>query len=71
MDEQERKLRTLLVGPQAKAKTHIRAMAAIGSLQRPVLSSLAEIELRSEREPMLEGAMAVLTYHHRGGRGAP
>jgi AcrR family transcriptional regulator len=72
MEEQERKLRTLLVGPQAKAKAHIRAMAAIGALQRPVISSLAEVELRSEREPILEAAMAVLTYHHhRGGKGAP
>ena len=71
MEEQERRLRTLLVGPQAKAKAHIRAMAAIGALQRPVISSMAEVELRSEREAILEAAIAVLTYHHRGAKAAP
>jgi AcrR family transcriptional regulator len=63
IDEQERKLRVLLVGSQAKAKAHIRAMAAMGALQRTVISTLPEEELRSERDAMVDAAMAVLTVH--------
>lgn len=61
IEEQERKLRVLLVGSQAKSKAHIRAMAAMGALQRTVVSSLPEKELRSEREAVVDAAMAALT----------
>ena len=61
IEKQERKLRVLLVGSQAKSKAHIRAMAAMGALQRTVVSSLPEKELRSEREAVVDAAMAALT----------
>jgi hypothetical protein len=63
IDEQERRLRVLLVGSQARAKAHIRAMAALGALQRTVVSSIPEQDLRAERDAMVDAAMAVLTCH--------
>jgi AcrR family transcriptional regulator len=63
VEEQERRLRVLLVGSQARVKAHIRAMAALGALQRTVVSNLPEQDLRSERDAMVDAAMAVLTCH--------
>jgi len=69
VDEQERKLRVLLVGSQARAKAHIRATAALGALQRTVISSLPEVDLRSERDAIVDAAMAVLTWRRGKGGG--
>ena len=53
----------LLVGSQAKGKAHIRAMASMGALQRTVISPLPAEELRSERDAMVDAAVAALTCH--------
>jgi AcrR family transcriptional regulator len=63
IEEQERRLRVLLVGSQARSKAHIRAMAAMGALQRTVTSSFLEEELRAERDAVVDAAMAALTVH--------
>ena len=63
IEEQERRLRVLLVGPRAKGKAHIRATASMGALQRAVISALPAEELRSQRDAMVDAAVAVLTYH--------
>jgi AcrR family transcriptional regulator len=60
--EQEHKLRVLLVGARAKERAHVRAAAAIGSLQHPVIH-LPGIDLKPEREALLDSAMAALTVH--------
>lgn len=62
IQEQERKLRTLLVGARAKERAHVRAAAAIGSLRYPVIQ-LPGIDLRPEREALIDAAMAALTCH--------
>jgi AcrR family transcriptional regulator len=62
LEEQERKLRTLLVGPRAKERAHVRAAAAIGSLRHPVVN-LPGVDLVPEREALLDSAMAVLSNH--------
>lgn len=62
MQEQERKLRTLLVGARAKERAHVRAAAAIGSLRHPIIH-LPGIDLRAERDSLLDAAMAALTCH--------
>ena len=63
IEEQERRLRVLLVGSQAKGKAHIRAMASMGALQRTVISPLPAEDLRSERDAMVDAAVAALTCH--------
>jgi AcrR family transcriptional regulator len=62
IQEQERKLRILLVGARAKERAHVRAAAAIGSLRHPVVH-LPGVDLRPEREALLDSAMAALTCH--------
>jgi AcrR family transcriptional regulator len=60
IQEQERKLRILLVGPRAKDRAHVRAAAAIGTLRHPVIQ-LPGIDLRPERDSLVDAAMAALT----------
>jgi AcrR family transcriptional regulator len=62
IQEQERRLRILLVGARAKERAHVRAAAAIGSLRHPVIQ-LPGIDLRPEREALIDAAMAALTCH--------
>jgi AcrR family transcriptional regulator len=58
IDEQHRRLRALLVGPDADPADQVRAIAALGALRRPILAmpSMDATDL----EVVLEAAMAAL-----------
>ena len=60
MQEQDRRLQALLVGPAAKGRAQVQAAAALGALRHPVIA-LPEKELEAERESLLDAAMAALT----------
>lgn len=60
IQEQERQLRNLLVGADSDDGGHVRAAAAIGSLRHAVVH-LTGVNLASERETLLDSAMAALT----------
>jgi AcrR family transcriptional regulator len=59
IDEQHRRLRALLVGPDAGTAQKVRASAALGALRRPVLA-LPSVEAGELGEVVLDAAMAAL-----------